>query len=461
MVAIYQGASRLANAKDFMPDKLPMPKHDHTLNGKIIALIVLGPVSSPQDSEQGWYYDQSPSGAKSSMHRVLSYCKLDPPYAPSPKYTLGGGFQCLSPRDIKGLMLTMIKMLLKSPDVPLFSNGPRPVVENFNLSFLERDFNLTSNSNVNDYFFPAHVELLPEYGVTPSLFRLPRSTAPRVDFWRKPATEHAAHVAKTGKPIWPIIWESEKVPKPWPKLTLNDYHASWPGPLVFVDGHFEVDFALLPSKRRHVTLASVTDIPAVNLNLVFPRLMFDDVPPHVVSHFKQRHLSKECGKESLIDSGPTTVYTIRYLKTIDEAMKDGGYVFWLASDGQAHLPLGCGKHFKQIRNQENRSLLLIHSDALTWTQVNFAPCCRDLISICPLPFVCVGRMHRECVETQVGFLAKQQGGLPPPFQFSLGLFKPKTDEDEFLEWVRMKQDQIASIQSEIVQKTQEFYAHRK
>ena len=83
--------------------------------------------------------------------------------------------------------------------MPLFSNGPRPV-ENFNLSFLERDFNLTSNSNVNDYFFPAHVELLPEYGVTPSLFRLPRSTAPRVDFWRKPATEHAAHVAKTGKP---------------------------------------------------------------------------------------------------------------------------------------------------------------------------------------------------------------------------------------------------------------------
>lgn len=42
-----------------------------------------------------------------------------------------------------------------------------------------------------------------------------------------------------------------------------------------------------------------------------------------------------------------------------------------------------------------------------------------------------------------------------------GLFKPKTDEDEFLEWVRMKQDQIASIQSEIVQKAQEFYAHRK
>jgi len=57
--------------------------------------------------------------------------------------------------------------------------------------------------------------------------------------------------------------------------------------------------------------------------------------------------------------------------------------------------------------------LLIHSDVLTWTQVNFAPCCRDLISICPLPFVCVGRMHRECVE-RASWL--QQRGLPPPLK---------------------------------------------
>ena len=50
-----------------------MPKHDRTLNGKIIALSVLGPVSSPQDSEQGWYYDQSPSGAKSVCFPTASW----------------------------------------------------------------------------------------------------------------------------------------------------------------------------------------------------------------------------------------------------------------------------------------------------------------------------------------------------------------------------------------------------
>ena len=167
----------------------------------------------------------------------------------------------------------------------------------------------------------------------------------------------------------------------------------------------------------------------------------------------------------MIEGGhDTTVYTIRYLKAIDEATAAaaGECVFWMASNGDVHLPFGCTKHFGQMRNQERRLLTLVQSSSLSG--LNLAKCCRDMLVRVPDPLVCVGRMIRECVEIQVAFLLAK-GDLPPAFEYDVGLNllcgRIVEDESEFRLWVQKENEEIAARQAQVLVKTQEFYSSRR
>lgn len=101
-----------------------------------------------------------------------------------------------------------------------------------------------SSSSVNRYTFKSAGLLISSQtglkclGTSPSSpqfflswkFCLPRSTAPRVDFWRKPATEHAAHVAKTAKTTSRRLTKRSKtvaMSSGWPVMVKHFYSWMW------------------------------------------------------------------------------------------------------------------------------------------------------------------------------------------------------------------------------------------
>jgi len=63
--------------------------------------------------------------------------------------------------------------------------------------------------------------------------------------------------------------------------------------------------------------------------------MFNNVPPHVVSRLKQRHLQgvwQGVSHRQWYNCIPSATS-----RRLTKRSKDGGYVFWLASDGQAQI----------------------------------------------------------------------------------------------------------------------------
>ena len=104
VVAIYQGGKPLKHLKKYIPREFDIPPSSRAESGRILALLVLGPVDSPhRDSDSGWFHEVTPRGANASLHRVVTLWKLPLAYSPVRRYSLGGGLMLMHAEDMHGL----------------------------------------------------------------------------------------------------------------------------------------------------------------------------------------------------------------------------------------------------------------------------------------------------------------------------------------------------------------------
>ena len=92
VTAIMQGAGSIGDVTKYLPAKYRMYESKPEHNGKIVAVVVLGPPDTPcKLKDEGFYAPYSPQGAAAHMHRVLAHFKLDNPYQPHGTYNVSGG----------------------------------------------------------------------------------------------------------------------------------------------------------------------------------------------------------------------------------------------------------------------------------------------------------------------------------------------------------------------------------
>jgi hypothetical protein len=260
VTAIVQGAAELKDLGNYLPQQMHSYFHVEANNGKVIAVVILGPPDSPHKAEdKGFYHHVSPKGGVCNMHRVLALYKLDVPYRPTTPYNVTGGFMLLSAQDVYGIMYDMAKHAKASPDVGIFKRfdgrhevprnvyglPPDPSALDGLLTYLE-DRMARPSPEEKALFYPAREELFEREESTPSIYRVVRKGGvdPRFPL-RCTAPEFVVRDAQCmeqgEKYYMDKVWQAEGIVEP-PLLSQRmglggkQYHDEWPGFIIMING---------------------------------------------------------------------------------------------------------------------------------------------------------------------------------------------------------------------------------
>ena len=188
--AIIQGASIIDDTTKYLPPKYQKYPSDKANNGKVVAVVVLGPPDTPHKYEdEGFYSPKSPKGSPAHMHRVLAYFKLVTPYQPCFKYPVSGGFHLLNEQDVYGLLYQMALKAKQQPGNLIFSNHNHKDYAPRNIYMMSPDRKAIDHAlkylegkilkekpvpTVKEAAYPARAELFNRDTTTSSIYRVLR-----------------------------------------------------------------------------------------------------------------------------------------------------------------------------------------------------------------------------------------------------------------------------------------------
>lgn len=170
-----------------------------------------------------------------------------------------------------------------------------------------------------------HVELLDEYGSTPSLIRVRRH--------KQKGERPVASAFIDQNLTWETVWASEGVPQPWPAGRFDE----WPGPIVRGD----------KARSWGIELPKLT---------FFKHVSLQESDVHFRSHplFAKRRSTIARALHSIEkEKKDCSLFTLRYVETVSDAIGKLEVGMWLlrVQDDSAHFPLGCLSVYLQMRDQ--------------------------------------------------------------------------------------------------------------
>ena len=492
ITAIIQGAGVITDTSKYLPPKYQKYKSNPTNNGKIVAMVVLGPPDTPSKAEdKGFYSAFSPKGAPAHMHRVISYFKLSTPYEPRNTYNVSGGFHLLAEQDVYGILYAMAQEAKRAPDrcifrrhdgqetAPLNIYGlpPDPVAIDHALVYLaarkERVVPTTKES-----CYPAREELFVREVNTPSIYRVTRKggiadacplrvSAPEF------VLNDAALMAEEGNKYYiDIILAAEGVERPQ-LLSLRmgrggvAYTNEWPGPHVMRNGkavysyerhppphpaykqffteEFSSEVKRVPAPQSQPQPAAPVGMPGFVSRCDFLGLSDDDSHMKSIDILRTRKAGLSAARK-WVESATNSVliYALRYLLTVNAAvrsLKPNHWLFYQASDDTLHLPLMCVSHFNRLRQLDPHKDKAIEFCVVPQTAFEQAAgkldesCkCRQLAEheefkqLHPLCFT--GRFCAQNVEAMALRVTPEVSGRLEPYSFKCTGFVPSQAIEE-------------------------------
>ena len=328
VTGIYQACAKLTanDMQRYVPADYHNLQHNKKNNGKIMAIIILGPVDSPnRPGDRGWFSDTAVNGSNASMHRVIARWKLTHPITPHRKYGLQGAFMLMTPQDMHKCCVMMARHILRSPDVPLF-DGIIPPPHAMN-SDIHGELKKLTAKKIPDMpiekedSFPAHDGFLSGHHTLQQGFVFRNS--------KSNAVSTALELLK------------------YKPADNAGFHPEWPGPLTVIEGGYKVDFNKLPDPIPEFIHLKSGHIQ-VTLRLMNIILHDNDQFPHAT---KRSSLSRGKSRAKDYDAN-TLMYALKYIQTVDAALSHGDDKTWVLPlhDDWAHLPFVCPNHLTRLRN---------------------------------------------------------------------------------------------------------------